>query len=485
MRLSKVFNGYPDVEIKNIMMDSREKKPDSIFFCCVGLVNDGHKLASMAVENGAVAIVHCNELEKYYEGVTYVKVEDTRQAMTDFINAFYDYPSHKMDVIGVTGTNGKTTICWVIADLINHFSKCGYIGTIGYISGGELLPTELTTPKNDRMQSILAEMVDNGCKYAAIETSSEGLHAHRIDGIKIGTAIFNNLSRDHLNYHGTYENYFAAKCKLFEMLEDDGVAIINIDDDYGKRLWSMVEKRKVSYSTKQDADYKAENITEFQNHTEFDLVYQGVTRHVVTNMLADYNVYNLLAVIAVMNENGFALDEVIPLLSKINLTPGRCEFIDCGQDFSVIVDYAFTPNSFKNIFNFANKVTPKENKIIALFGAAGDRDHGRREPTTTIADTYCSDIILTDDDVATEKLEDILEDLQQYIHNVKPYVIYDRYQAIKKACQIAGPGDTILLLGKGDEHFLLKAKGREYWMSDAAAARKALAEIKAEKENQI
>ena len=459
------------------MFDSRKPCPASIFFAMKGKINDGHNFIDMAINNGARCIVYTDEINKSDDEVCYIKVEDATKAYISFCKAFYGDPLGKMNVIGITGTNGKTTIAWIIRSIIAHFEKCGYIGTMGYYYGQEVKDSKmwLTTPKPDELLRIGKEMLDEGCKTLVLEASSEGLATRRLEQVSFSTAVFNNLSGDHFDVHGDMESYFKAKCLLFEMLKDDGKAIINIDDEYGQRLMDICKARKITYGIDNKADYQAKDLKLFNDHSEFDLVYDEKTYHIVTDALARFNVYNLLAVIAVLNENGYSIDSILPYLTKVEMTPGRLQMIKAGQDFNVVVDFAFTPNSFAKVFDFAESITQKGKKIIAVFGAAGDRDHKRRPGTAAIADERADEVILSYDDPSTEDMMEILINLKSYFKRLDPEIILDRIEAIDKAISLAQSGDTILLLGKGSDRFFLCKEGRVPYISDEEAALKAIA----------
>ncbi|MBR4461802.1 MAG: UDP-N-acetylmuramoyl-L-alanyl-D-glutamate--2,6-diaminopimelate ligase [Erysipelotrichaceae bacterium] len=475
MLLSKVFHTDKDLEIRNIMFDSRKETPDSIFFAMKGKINDGHDFIEKAIDNGAICIVHTDVVEQK-DGIVYIKVEDAVSAYVSFCKAFYDHAIDKMNVIGITGTNGKTTIAWILRDIISHFNKCGYIGTMGYCYDEEIHDSNrnLTTPKPDELFRIAKEMQEYGCETLILEASSEGLLTRRLEQVSFSTAVFNNLSDDHFDVHGDIESYFKAKCILFDMLKTDDKAIINIDDEYGKRLFTYSKAKNISYAIENDADYRAVNIRLHNDGSEFDLLWNGNQYPIRTNMPALFNVYNILAVIAVLNENGYPLERFIPYLEKTKLTPGRCQLIEEGQDFNVVVDYAFTPNSFVKVFDFAESITSKDNKIIAVFGASGDRDHNRRPGTAKIADQRADIVILSFDDPSTEDMMEILVDMKSYFVRLNPEIILDRVEAIQKAISLAQTGDTVLLLGKGSDHFFLCKDGRVPYVSDETAAKEAI-----------
>ena len=476
MKINKVFNVNSELDIRNIMFDSRVESADSIFFAMKGKINDGHKFIDKAIENGAKCIVYTDDVKYKKDGILYIRVEDATDAYVSFCKAFYGDPTDKMNMIGITGTNGKTTIAWIIRSIIAKFDKCGYIGTMGYYYGEEIKTSNLnlTSPKSDELFRIAKEMLDYGCKALVLEASSEGLATNRLDHVSFSTAVFNNLSGEHFDVHGSMENYFAAKCLLFDKLTPEGKAIINIDDDYGKRLYEMCNAAKYTYAIDADADYKAENVELYNDHSEFDLIHNGETYHIKTNMLARFNIYNLLAVIAVLNENGYEISKIMPYLENVELTPGRCQLIEDGQKFNVVVDYAFTPNSFDKVFSFAESITDKDHKIIAVFGAAGDRDHNRRPGTAAVADKRADKVILSYDDPSSEDMMEILLDLKSYFKRLEPEIILDRELAIEKAVDYANDGDTILLLGKGNDEFFLCKNGRVPYISDEVAAKKAI-----------
>ena len=483
MKLNKVFENAPELDVQAIMFDSRKKIDDSIFFAMKGKLNDGHKFIDMAIDNGAICIVHTDEVENKKENICYLKVDDAFKAYVTFCNYFYDHALDKMNLIGITGTNGKTTIAWIIRELIENFRPCGYIGTMGYYYGTEMKNSSmnLTSPKSDELFRIGKEMYDYGCRDLVLEASSEGLFTGRLEEVFFSTAVFNNLTSDHIDIHGDMENYFQAKCLLFEKLKDDGTAIINADDEYGLRLMKLDDHRHVTYGIENDADYKAVNIELSPDHSEFDLLYKDETYHVKTNMSAMFNIYNLLAVIAVMKENGFEFDEFIPLLENVELTPGRCQLIDAGQDFNAVVDFAFTPNSFAKVFDFAESITKPGKKIVAVFGGSGDRDHLRRPGTAKIADKRADVVILTFDDPSSEDMMSILVEMKDYFEKLEPEIILDRIEAINEAVKLCETGDTLLLLGKGSDKFFLCKEGRIPYISDEVAVRNAIEEKLKEK----
>ncbi|MDO4197677.1 MAG: UDP-N-acetylmuramoyl-L-alanyl-D-glutamate--2,6-diaminopimelate ligase [Erysipelotrichaceae bacterium] len=478
MLISKVFKTDKDTDVLNIMQDSRKKTDKAIFFAIKGKINDGHRFIDMAIDNGATVIVHSEPVENKRDGVIYLQMENVEFAFARFSNAFYDYPTETLNTIGITGTNGKTTIAWIIRSIISKFEGCGYIGTMGYSYDEHILNSKLnlTTPKSDELFRIAREMIDHGCKALVLEASSEGLYTHRLDDVCFTTAVFNNLSQDHMDVHGDMESYFNSKLLLFKMLKKDGVAIINEDDSYAERVKEVCDCRIKTYGIDSKCDYRAKDIVLNADSTSFDLEYEGKTYPIVTNMIAKFNVYNLLAVIAVLNENGYSIESILPYLNEISLTPGRCQLVKEGQDFNVVIDFAFTQNSFDKVFDYAESITDKNSKIIAVFGAAGDRDHTRRPLTSKIADARADKVILTYDDPSSEDMMGILIEMKTYFERLEPEIILDRYEAIKKAVDMAEKGDTILVLGKGSDDFIIDKNGRRPWMSDEKAVIQAIKE---------
>ena len=443
-----------DLFIDNIMVDSRVKLDNSIFFCIVGLTVDGHNFIDKAIENGAKAIVVSEDIENKADGIEYIKVDDTTKALNDFADYFYGYPSHNMKIYGVTGTNGKTTISYVTYDLLNKLNKkAGYIGTIGYAYDNEMHDQYFTTPNINDLHMMLSQMRSAECEACAIEISSQGLDLHRTDSVDVDVACYTNLTHDHLDYHKNYENYFNAKARLFENMKEDGVACINIDDEYGKRMVERCSCKVVTYGIDNDADYKANDLKLFEDHSEFILSIKGKDFFIKTNIVAKFNILNLLAVISSLVETGYKMGDIIPLLNDINTAPGRCMHINEGQDFTVIVDYAHTPDGFVKILDYAKAITPSDNKIFVVFGLRGSGDVEKRAVCGKIVDEYCDEIMLTCDDNHYESIDSILDGIESGIKNHKAHRFEFRDQAIEYAINHCKQGDTLCILSKGVETF--------------------------------
>ncbi len=306
MLLNQLFSSAKPIEIKQLSSDSRVKTTQSLFFCTFGLVHDSHEFADQAIDNGAVAVVHQRELSHYQEGIEYIKVDNVHETLIETVNRFYDDPSAKMTVIGVTGTNGKSTISLSIKHVLNQFVKTGYIGTISIEYGNVKLPPMLTTPDIIPMVKTLGDMVDVETKAVVIEASSHGLAMDRVKGIHFDQAVFTNLTHDHLDYHGTMENYYLAKKKLFDGLDEAGIAIINIDDDYGARLSKEHSGNQVTYAINSKATYQAKDIQLGKFQSNYTLVYDNQEYLIETDLVARFNIYNSLAIIASLHEAGWS-----------------------------------------------------------------------------------------------------------------------------------------------------------------------------------
>lgn len=474
MLLSQLVENAPDIQIAGLMVDSRRKMPNSIFFCIKGMANDGHRFIDQAIANGAIAIVYSETLTEKLDGIAYIKVDNVRVALAYITNIFYDHPSEKMRIFGVTGTNGKSSIAKMIKNLYSPVKQCGYIGTISIEYGSVKKPPKLTTPDVVELQSILHDMALANMQACALEVSSIGLEQHRVDGIDFDVAIFTNLTHDHLDYHGNMESYFNAKKMLFTMLKNDSIAIINADDEYGRRLIKESKGKVISYGTSDGCDYQAKNIKQYANKTTFALSH-GVNEYFVqTNLLAMFNVSNLLAVIVALHESGMSMDDILEAVQHIPQIEGRMEYIDEGQDFNVICDFAHTPDGLEQVMQFASKITPKENRIIAVFGSAGKRDIIKRPIFGQIADKYCDMIILTEDDPRDESVTDIAKQIATGIKKTNYIIITRRIDAIRQAIELANKNDTVLLLGKGDENFLYTTWGRDKYLGDNVVARQCI-----------
>lgn len=471
MKLSNIFENAPSIEIEYLQTNSRIKQKNNMFFCLDGMKNNGHQYIAQAIENGAVCIIHSEPLDSYEEGIAYIKVENVLTTLNRVVAKFYEYPSEHLFVFGVTGTNGKTTVTNLIKDIYNHYTSCGYIGTISIEYNDVKLEPDLTTPDTIVMHQYLHDMVKSDVKSVALEVSSHGLEQRRVEAIDFDIAIFTNFTHDHLDFHGTMENYFNAKKKLFLHMKKEGVSILNRDDPMYVELYDACTTRVVTYGIEKQADYRADNIRLTTKQSQFTLHHKGKQFDITTNLAAMYNVYNLLAAIAAVVESGIVIESVLEHVGNLTQIEGRLESIDEGQPFQVIVDFAHTPDGLEKIYEYAKTITPEGNDIIAVFGSAGKRDKPKRKIFGEISDRFCSSIILTEDDPRDEDAKTIAEDIRKGIKNTQTIFIEDRYDAIRMAIESANVNDTVLLLGKGDEEFMYREEGRSFWIGDHKAAK--------------
>ncbi len=477
MLLSEMFAGQPDIEIKGLCIDSRKAQPGDLFFCLKGLAADGHRFAQAACQKGAAAVVHSDDLLET-EGVAYVRTDDVNRELNRISDLFYGHPSRRMTVFGVTGTNGKTTTTSIISDV--YHKPCGYMGTIAVRYGSVSRIPNLTTPDALEIHESLMEMADYGMEAAAMEVSSHGLAMGRVDSVDFDVAAFTNLSYDHLDYHKTMEEYLNAKALLFEHMKPGGVAVLNADEVCFEELAARTSCRYVTYGIEKAADYRAEDIRLGVRGTRFTLVYAGKAYEVETNLSAKYNIYNLLCAIASMHQAGMEIEDMLPRLTHISQVDGRMEVIDKGQDFTVIVDYAHTPDGFDKVFEYAKAITGGKD-IYTVFGCAGKRDKVKRKVLGQIAGKYCRRVFVTEEDPRDETAEGIAEMILGGMEEGRGVFIADRYEAIEEAVKTCRPGDCLLILGKGDEPYMYYEDGRHPWMGDHTAAARALEKVISER----
>ena len=479
MRLSKLFKNAPTTNVTGLSFDSRKVKPGDVYFCLPGLTYDGHDFIDDALDKGATCIVYSRDLKEKRPGAIYVRVQDVNAAMNQCARLFYQKPSDKMRMFGITGTNGKSSVANIIRAIMNLQEPTGYIGTIGIDYGDQHLMPDLTTPDALLLQRTLNDMVTAGMKDCALEVSSHGLAQGRVDGINFDAAVFTNFTYDHLDFHGTMENYFDAKSRLFkDRVKADGVCILNMDDPRFKDLERLSKARVISYGINSEADYRAIDSQMTSTSSHFNLVHQGRLYPVMTNLVARYNIYNLLAAIAALHETGMPLDRILPACEDLPQIKGRLEQIDAGQDFHVIVDFAHTPDGMEQMFQFGRSITGENGDVIAVFGSAGKRDVAKRKVFGELADKYCDLIILTEDDPRDENPREIASQIREGIKTTNNLYIEDRYEAINQAISSAKKDDVVLILGKADEPFIYRETGRSPYIGDNVAARECIEALK-------
>lgn len=474
MNLTQLFPNSPSLDVKSLTADSREHVHKGIFFCLKGLVHDGHRFIDQAIEHGCIVIVHSDPIDLKQDGIVYVQVDDTLNALNACARRFYEDPASRLIVFGVTGTNGKSTIAKTIKEIYSHYVSTGYSGTISIEYGKIKEKPDFTTPETIPMMKLLDRMIDHDIKAVALEISSQGLDQGRADALSFDVAIFTNLTHDHLDYHGDLENYYLAKKHLFDLLKEKGCSIINLDDPFGRRLASELNSTVYTYSILENADYCAKDIRYTATETEFTLRVLGEEFRLKTNFVAAFNLSNLLAIIAACHQASMPLKEILTLIPSLPAVEGRMSVIQEGQDFNCIVDYAHTPDGFEKIYAFAKTITQPNHKIISVFGAAGKRDTKKRAILGEISDRYCTNVILTEEDPRNESPLEIAQQIKSAIHKAHCVIILDRYDAIRQAIELANTNDTILILAKGNEQYLARAYGKEPWIGDETCAKECI-----------
>ncbi|MBR6393690.1 MAG: UDP-N-acetylmuramoyl-L-alanyl-D-glutamate--2,6-diaminopimelate ligase [Ruminococcus sp.] len=441
-----------NIEISTVTDDTRKVVEDCIFVCVKGGSFDGHTAAAEMLEKGAAAVVCEYDLGL---GDKQIITDNSRKFYGQLCAAWFGHPEKKLKMIGVTGTNGKTTITNVIKHiLMSTGHKTGLVGTIQNEIGDEVFHTNNTTPMTFEFMSLLDQMVKAGCEYVVMEVSSFGLVQNRIGTSWFDIAVFTNLTQDHLDYHKDMEDYYQAKKMLFNICD---YALCNIDDEYGKRLFGEIKCEKAGFSVKQNADCYADGIKIRSTGSSFWFCYGDKSHLVKARMPGLFNVSNLTAAIAVCLKAGLPVDDIISAVENYNGVKGRCEIIPTGRDFTVICDYAHTPDAIENILRSVKEYT--EGRLICLFGCGGNRDAAKRPKMAVAAAKYADRLIVTSDNPRNEEPEAIINDILAGLSDSSvPYdVVIDRREAIYYALKIAEKGDIIVLAGKGHEDYQILA----------------------------
>ena len=456
MKLINLINcdkKFADIEISGVTCDSREVKPGFAFVCIKGTVSDGHKYAKSAVEKGAAVIIAQEDTGLNNQ----IIVSDTHAEYSNMCANWFGNPSKDLKLIGVTGTNGKTSVTYFLKKILESQGyKVGLIGTIQNMIGDEVLAAQNTTPNAYDLNSLFAIMKAKGCTYVIMEVSSHALDQCRVYNLDFDAAIFTNLTQDHLDYHITMENYLAAKKKLFGMCK---TAIINSDDDYSKELMSGLKCRIVTYSAGDSSTYSAKAVKYMPASIDYEFVSDTHINHVKVNTGGKFTVYNSLAALSCAVELGFSLSECANALSELSGVKGRAEVVPTGRDFTVIIDYAHTPDGLKNILKTFREC--EKNRLVVLFGCGGDRDKTKRPIMGSIAARYADYCIVTSDNPRSEEPGEIIKDILVGMDGTPtPYkVIENRVEAIKYAIETAMKNDIIVLAGKGHETYQILKDG--------------------------
>ncbi|MBP7506649.1 MAG: UDP-N-acetylmuramoyl-L-alanyl-D-glutamate--2,6-diaminopimelate ligase [Prolixibacteraceae bacterium] len=463
--------GEIDLNIKGIEIDSRKVEPGFIFFAISGTHNDGHDYIEKAIGNGAVVII-CEKLpSEINNDITYLKVKNSSASLGIIASNFYDNPSQKLKLYGVTGTNGKTTTATLLYRMASSLGfKSGLISTIVYLISDKEYQSSHTTPDQLQLNKLLFEMVNEGCEYCFMEVSSHAIDQNRIFGLDFDGAIFSNITHDHLDYHKTFDEYLRVKKQFFDFLKPEAFALTNIDDKNGNIIVQNTKAKKYTYSLRTLADYKCKIL-----ESHFDGMLLNLdSNEVWTHFVGKFNAYNLLAVYSASLLIGFEKQNVLVELSKMIPVNGRFEVIKSPEGKFAIVDYAHTPDALENVLSTINEIRSKNEAIICVAGAGGDRDKTKRPKMASIACKYSDKVILTSDNPRTEDPKEILRDMESGVdinNSKKVLTIQDRYEAIKTAVMLAIPGDIILIAGKGHENYQ-EINGVKYHFDDKEVIKK-------------
>lgn len=457
--------GSEETEISGVAIDSRKIAKGGLFVAMKGTQVDGHKFIPKAIELGAAAILCENLPDNLEEGVAYVVVPDTEDIVGEVATRFYGNPSEKLKLVGVTGTNGKTTIATLLYNMFRKFGhKCGLLSTVCNYIEEEAIPADHTTPDPIELNELLARMVEAGCEYAFMECSSHAIAQKRIGGLKFAGGIFTNLTRDHLDYHKTFENYRNAKKAFFDGLPKSAFAITNADDKNGLVMTQNTKAVVKTYSTRSAADFKARIL-----ECHFEGMYLEIdNREVGVQFIGKFNVSNLLAVYGAAVMLGKHPEDILLVMSTLHSVSGRLEPIRSPEGYTAVVDYAHTPDALENVLNAIHEVLNGKGQVITVCGAGGNRDKGKRPLMAQEAVKQSDKVIFTSDNPRFEEPQDIIDDMLAGLNDHqkrKALTIVDRKEAIRTACMLAGKGDVVLIAGKGHEDYQ-EVKGVKHHFDD-------------------
>ena len=478
MKLSELFRnievlniiGDGEIDITGVNIDSRRIRDGHLFVAIPGTQTDGHKFIPKAIEQGAVAVM-CEYIPNVRTpGVTYIVVESTEDCVGEVATQFYGDPSRKLQLVGVTGTNGKTTIATLLYNMFRKFGhKCGLLSTVCNYIEDTAIPADHTTPDPIELNRLLAQMVEAGCEYAFMECSSHAIAQKRIGGLKFAGGLFTNLTRDHLDYHGTFENYRDAKKAFFDSLGKEAFAITNADDKNGMFMVQNTKAQVKTYSIRTMADFKARII-----ECHFEGMYLDIDgREVGVQFIGKFNVSNLLAVYGAAVMLGKNPEDILVVMSTLKSVNGRLEPIRSPEGYTAIVDYAHTPDALENVLSAIHEVLNGKGHLITVCGAGGNRDKGKRPLMAQEAVKQSDKVIITSDNPRFEEPQDIIDDMLAGLDQKqmkKVLCIVDRKEAIRTACMLAEKGDVILIAGKGHEDYQ-EIKGIKHHFDDKEVVR--------------
>ena len=451
-RILQVF-GSTHVAIEHITMDSRDVKPFSLFVAVCGVTVNGHDYIDKAIASGAVAII-CEKIPDYPTGnITFIQVPNSAESLGYIASNFFDNPSDKIQLVAVTGTNGKTTIATLMHRLARKMGfKAGLLSTVVNKINDSDIPSTHTTPNAIALNALLADMVNAGCTYCFMEASSHALHQHRLTGVQLRGALFTNITHDHLDYHKTFNEYIKAKKILFDMLPSSAFAITNTDDRHGDIMVQNCKGKVKTMALHSMADYRAKVL-----ENSFTGLHLVIDNHdVYTQLIGGFNAYNILSVYAAAMELGLDKMEVLTAISALQAPDGRFQFIKTPNGITAVVDYAHTPDALKNVLKTIADIRTGNEQVISLVGCGGDRDKTKRPEMARIAAEWSNRVVLTSDNPRSEDPETIIQEMKEGLDSVmmkKTLALTDRREAIKLACTLANAGDIILIAGKGHERY--------------------------------
>ena len=476
-KINELFDVQEDFKVTSIHSDSRYVKKNSIFFCIDGLSVDGHKYIEDAIFQGAKCIVYSKPLVYKRRDILYIKVNDVMSELNRVADIFYDQPSRKMTMIGVTGSSGKTIVAVMIKDILSRYLKMGYIGTNNIEYAGFVQQSPYTTPESIFLQRHLNQMVKRQVKGVTLEVSSHGLALRRVDGLHFDIAISTNISDEHLDFHGTMDHLMQSKAKLFSLLDEKGFAILNADDvRFFNKVKDNIKANVMTYGIDHSANVMAKNIRLYIDHSEFDLHYNDQIYAISAPVIGGFNVSNVLAVITALITLDMPVEEIVEALKELKSVEGRMELLSHPYNFNVIVDYCQNVNNYKKVFEFA-KTVQKNGRIIAVFGAGGKKNQNKREQIGKLANQYCDQVILTAEEQRDDDVYEICSQIQRHIIDPVSVIIEDRRIAIEQAIEISNKDDIILILGKGHEQFMASVVGNISYPGDKAIALNAIAKV--------
>ena len=453
-KLSELYSGESDVKIKGIKINSKEVKPGDLFVCTMGVTADRHDFLDEAIKNGAVAAIVSKEVGE--KPIPLIHVKDTNQELRNVCAKFYDYPYQKAEMIGETGTNGKTTVAEILYQLIGD--DCAYLGTNGKKYKGKKESIRNTTPDVDRLYLYFDEFIKAGCKTICMEASSEAFFRHRLDQISFDIAILTNITQDHLNIHKTLENYIDCKCQLFRQVKEDGYSILNSGDKYFEKVKSCAKGHIVTYGFLEEDTFFLKGYQELVDGTKITFVYQNQEYQVKSPLVGSFNVLNLAAALLACFCRNMDIEQVLKKVEKLHQIEGRMEILPFTKEYTVILDYAHTTDALEKILNYLNKAN--EARIITVTASAGGREREKRPSMGKVVLEKSDYVIFTMDDPREEDVNQIIDDLVSGSPKKNYERIIDRKEAIDRALSMAQKDDIVLIAGKGRDDYM--ALGKEY-----------------------